>query len=44
MLSKITHFRKGVRNAAKAELLSPLEKYKKTKEYQTLPGEATPTT
>jgi len=33
-----------MKNAAKTELLSPLEKHKKTKKYQTPPEEATPTT
>jgi len=44
MQSRITHFRKGVKNAAKTELLGPLEKHKKSKKYETLPEEATLTT
>jgi len=43
MSLRISYFRVGAKNNAKNKLLSPSGGNKKTKEYQTLPEEATPT-
>jgi len=44
MESRIPYLGKGVKIAAKKELLSPSGSHKKTKKHQTLPEKATPTT
>ena len=44
MSLRIPYLRKGAKNAAKEELLSPPERHKKTKKHQALPVGATLTT
>jgi len=44
MSLRIPYFRVGAKYTAKNELLSPSGGHKKTKKYQTLPEETTPTT
>jgi len=44
MSLRIPYFRRGAKNTAKGERLSPSERHKKTKKHQTLPEGATLTT
>jgi len=44
MSLRIPYFRRGAKNTAKEERLSPSERHKKTKKHQTLPEGATLTT